>query len=115
MPQGFQGAQIGYGAGTWDLAIPNVLRATLGETLDSNNTGAEETLHVLSCNIDNMDAQIYPYVMEKALQMGALDAWVAPLVMKKGRPGQMLSVLTRAEHVAALKYSLIPRNNDFGY
>ena len=114
MPQGFQGAQIGYGAGTWDLAIPNVLRATLGEVLDSNKAGAEETLHVLSCNIDNMDPQIYPYVMEKALQKGALDAWVAPLVMKKGRPGQMLSVLTRAEHVSALKILLFQETTTLG-
>jgi uncharacterized protein (DUF111 family) len=114
MPQAFQGAQIGYGAGTWDLAIPNVLRATLGETTGTVNTVAEETLHVLSCNIDNMDAQIYPYVMDKALQLGALDAWVAPLIMKKGRPAQMLSVLTRAEHVATLKTLLFKETTTLG-
>jgi uncharacterized protein (TIGR00299 family) protein len=114
MPQAFQGAQIGYGAGTWDLAIPNVLRATLGETTGTVNTVAEETLHVLSCNIDNMDAQIYPYVMDKALQVGALDAWVTPLIMKKGRPAQMLSVLTRAEHVATLKTLLFKETTTLG-
>lgn len=114
VPQGFQGTQIGYGAGTWDLAIPNVLRATLGEATGSGKVCAEETLHVLSCNIDNMDPQIYPYVMDKALQMGALDAWVEPLVMKKGRPGQMLSVLARAEHVSVLKILLFQETTTLG-
>ncbi|NCD07957.1 MAG: nickel pincer cofactor biosynthesis protein LarC [Negativicutes bacterium] len=93
-PERFFCERIGYGAGTWDLAIPNVVRLNLGE-IEEKQTA--DSLLVLECNIDDMPGEIYPYVIEKLLANGALDAWIAPIIMKKGRPAHKLSVLVSSD------------------
>ncbi|MBP2645393.1 MAG: hypothetical protein H6Q75_833 [Firmicutes bacterium] len=90
MPEGFISEKVGYGAGTWDLEIPNVLRSIVGEMRTFEQL---ENLLVVEANIDDLNPQIYPYVIEKLLAMGANDAWVTPIVMKKGRPAVTLSAL----------------------
>jgi uncharacterized protein (DUF111 family) len=52
---------------------------------------------MLECNIDDMNPEIYGYVMEKALEAGALDVFMVPIIMKKNRPGIVLSVLCEVE------------------
>ncbi len=78
VPDGFTGETIGYGAGTRDVAIPNVLRVTMGlwnETVGTGNSGsAVERLLMLECNLDDLNPEIMPYVLEKLLAAGALDA-----------------------------------------
>ena len=83
--------KIGYGAGTRDLGrLPNLLRVVIGE-LESK---LEEDHDVLvETNMDDINPQLIPFVIEKVLSLGATDAFVTPLIMKKGRPGFMLSVL----------------------
>jgi hypothetical protein len=88
MPRDFISETIGYGAGTWDLDIPNVLRAVIGRLPDK----AEECV-VIEANIDDLNPQLYPYVIDKLLEAGARDAWLTPVIMKKGRPAIELSVL----------------------
>jgi uncharacterized protein (TIGR00299 family) protein len=85
--------RIGYGAGTarWPDR-PNVLRLTLGEA-DPPAAAPGEPLVVLECNLDDLSGQLAARAIEAALQAGALDAWVAPLTMKKGRPGLLLGAL----------------------
>lgn len=83
--------RIGYGLGTRDLEIPNVLRVYLGEE-SSINIYKE---YILETNIDDMNPEIYGYVEEKLLQNGALDVFKTPIIMKKGRPAIKLSVLVR--------------------
>ncbi len=113
VPDGFTGETIGYGAGTRDVAIPNVLRVTMGlwnETVGTGNSGsAVERLLMLECNLDDLNPEIMPYVLEKLLAAGALDAWLQPVVMKKGRPAQTLKVLCRPEQrqVMELKEGLL--------
>jgi hypothetical protein len=80
---------VGYGAGTkrWDDA-PNLLRAVLGEA----DAGLERVL-VLETNLDDLSPQLAAVALEKVLAAGALDAWIAPVTMKKGRPGHLFGVL----------------------
>ena len=94
LPEDFSSEKIGYGAGTWDLDIPNVLRIYLGEF--SGQT--EKHLVKLEANIDDMNPQIYGWLYERLFTAGALDVWTTPIYMKKNRPAQMLSVLVDKEH-----------------
>lgn len=55
--------------------------------------GSENEIIVVEANIDDLNPQIYPYVMDQLLAIGALDVWLTPIIMKKGRPATMLSVL----------------------
>jgi len=84
--------KIGYGAGTRDLGrLPNLLRVVIGEIRPE----LEEDHNVLvETNMDDINPQLIPFVIERVLSIGAADAFVTPLIMKKGRPGFMLSVLT---------------------
>ena len=80
--------KIGYGAGTKDLAHPNVLRIFIGE----KNEGSE-SINVIEANIDNMNPEFYPYIMDSLMENSALDANLTNIIMKKGRPAVKLTVL----------------------
>ena len=110
LPNIFSGSGIGYGAGTWDLSIPNVVRVTIGEVKIENN----EALLVAECNIDDMSGEIYPYVFEKLLSVGALDVWVTPIIMKKGRPAHKLSVLVSAERLEETVLTVLKETSSLG-
>lgn len=90
MPSHFTTEKIGYGAGTWDLEIPNVLRIHLG-TLSARAATSEAI--VVETNIDDLNPQNYDYIMDRLFENGALDVWLTPIIMKKGRPAVTLSVL----------------------
>ncbi len=90
MPANFLSETIGYGAGTWDLEIPNVLRMHVGEIKEES---VITKAIVVEANIDDLNPQIYPYVMEKLLKMDVFDVWLTPIIMKKNRSATMLSVL----------------------
>jgi uncharacterized protein (TIGR00299 family) protein len=84
--------RIAYGAGDKDLPDrPNVLRLMIGELAA---TYVEDTSIVIETNIDDMNPQVYDYVIEKLMQQGAQDVFLTPIIMKKGRPAILLSVLT---------------------
>ncbi len=85
-------AKIGYGFGTRVLPWPNALRAVLTEE-QARPALETDTVTLLECNVDDMSAEIFPYVIERLLERGALDAWTTPVTMKKGRPATVLSVL----------------------
>src|SRR5262249_4157756 len=83
----------GYGAGDDRHGpLPNTLRAVLGEAerwLDRDRVAVIET------NLDDMPPEQLPFLLERLMEDGALDASLSPLAMKKGRPGQLLRVLAR--------------------
>jgi uncharacterized protein (TIGR00299 family) protein len=82
---------VGYGAGNFDIPNqPDLLRIIIGEIPQKFN---EEKLLLVETNIDDMNPEIYPYVIEKLLHSGANDAYLVPVIMKKGRPGVLLSTL----------------------
>lgn len=92
LPEDFAVRAIGYGAGSRDLPLPNVLRLYVGER---EGAAAEETLLLLSTNIDDMSPEVYGYLFDRLFAAGALDVWVTPIYMKKNRPAQQLTVLVR--------------------
>jgi len=98
--------RIGYGAGTRDLGgIPNLLRLVVGEV---ESAMEQDQVMVVETNIDDMNPQVYPYLIEKLLATGAQDAYLIPIIMKKGRPGVLLSVMvqkSRLDPVVDLIYS----------
>lgn len=118
VPDGFSGETIGYGAGTRDVEIPNVLRVTMGlwnETVGNGNSGsAVERLLFLECNLDDLNPEIMPYVLEKLLAAGALDAWLQPVIMKKGRPAQTLKVLCSPEQRAVMEQIMFTQTTTLG-
>jgi len=87
--------KIGYGAGTLEIEdAPNVLKLFLGETFSEEKSGyIFEKLILLETNIDDMDPRVYPYLLDELFKKGALDVWLTNIIMKKGRPGILLSVL----------------------
>ena len=87
--------KIGYGAGTKDLAIPNVLRVSLGYLEEASFDCQQQW--VLECNIDDMNHEFIDYVMDKLFQAGAKDVYLTPIQMKKNRPALKLSVLYNEE------------------
>lgn len=110
MPKGFSAEKVGYGAGTRNLEIPNVLRATLGTVAEAKN----HSLTVAECNIDDMSGEVWPYVQEKLMAAGALDAWITPIIMKKGRPAQMLSVLMHPQDLPVLEKIILTETTTLG-
>jgi uncharacterized protein (TIGR00299 family) protein len=101
--------RIGYGVGTarWPDR-PNVLRMTLGREL------AGGALHVLEANLDDCPGQLVARAIEAALAAGALDAWAAPLTMKKGRPGLLLGALATADRRDAVAKVLLDETTTLG-
>lgn len=83
---------IGYGAGKKRFERPNLLRAVIG--MKSEEATLEE-LTVLETNIDDMNPEIYSYLVPLLIEQGALDAFLTNIIMKKGRPAAKLSVLCR--------------------
>ena len=84
---------IGFGSGTFDIKeSPNLLRVLLCDIEERNYSNMDKLVQV-ETNIDDMNPQIYPYVMQKLFDAGVLDVYYHNIIMKKGRPGILLSVL----------------------
>lgn len=115
----FKILNIGYGIGNKDLGeVPNVLRVFLAEqnvkALKVKDCIYDEAL-VIETNIDDMNPENYQYVMEELFKEGALDVFLTPIVMKKGRPGINLSVLTPAERECDIRDILFNNSTTIGY
>ncbi|MFN2175154.1 MAG: nickel pincer cofactor biosynthesis protein LarC [Anaerolineales bacterium] len=83
---------VGYGAGDRELQIPNVLRIIIGEEQRNDGTFTE-SLCLLETNIDDLNPEVYEYLIDLLLENGALDVFLTPMIMKKNRPGTLLSAL----------------------
>jgi uncharacterized protein (TIGR00299 family) protein len=106
---------IGYGAGTADLeGQPNVVRIMIGDSADKVSSAGDEEISIIEANLDDMNPQIYGYVLEKALQAGALDVYTTALQMKKNRPGTLLTILCRPEDTDALMSLIFAETTTFG-
>jgi uncharacterized protein (TIGR00299 family) protein len=86
--------RTGYGAGAAERDAPNVLRTMLGELMeDGDEDQTQDDPILIETNLDDMTPELVPYIIDSLLDAGAHDAWITPIVMKKGRPGFVLSVL----------------------
>jgi uncharacterized protein (TIGR00299 family) protein len=103
---------IGYGAGTQDIAeLPNFLRVVIGDLGTATET---DDVVSVETNIDDMNPQLYPAVIEGLLEAGAHDAYLIPVIMKKGRPGILLSVLAPAANLEAVTAFLYRETSTIG-
>ncbi|MCL1859491.1 MAG: nickel pincer cofactor biosynthesis protein LarC [Oscillospiraceae bacterium] len=123
--------KTGYGAGTRDLEIPNVLRVILGEftvgaiinrPLKENDDGifraidnrSHENITIIETNIDDCPAEILAYTMEKLLKEGANDVFFTPVYMKKNRPAVKLTVLCKKELTDKLSKIILSETTTIG-
>ena len=107
---------IGYGAGDRDLPRPNVLRVMLGDMASEAGLGrlASGDSIVVEANIDDMPPELFPHVIEMLLVSGAADAWVTPIVMKKGRPAFTLSALVANDNLDQVRDVFFRETTTFG-
>lgn len=106
----------GYGAGTRDFpGHPNVVRLTIGEaaSLLAAKT-ASETVTVLEANLDDLNPQVFGYVMDRLLEEGALDVFGMPAQMKKNRPGTLLTVLCKPEDASRFTQLIFTETTTLG-
>ncbi len=121
--------RIGYGAGTRNPpGFPNVLRLSIGETEvppptrsprneptdPANATRSTETVTVLETALDDATPQLLAFVAEQALAQGALDVMLTPVLMKKGRPGTLLTLLSEPHNADALSQLLLRETPTLG-
>lgn len=115
MPENFQSRSIAYGAGTWDLEIPNVVRLHIGEMLPTAaNYGNSDIKYIVEANIDDLNPQVYEYVIEKLLAHGALDVWLTPIIMKKSRPATTLSTLVNESKLEEIQDIIFTETSTIG-
>jgi uncharacterized protein (TIGR00299 family) protein len=106
----------GYGAGTREFpGHPNVVRLTIGEAASvlAGKT-ASETVTVLEANLDDLNPQVFGYVMDRLLEEGALDAFGVPVQMKKNRPGMLLTALCKPEDADKLTQLIFTETTTLG-
>lgn len=104
--------RVGYGIGTRNHpTLPNVLRVWLGQTPQA---GREREVLLLETNIDDMNPEVFGYLMELLLERGALDVWYTPIQMKKNRPGTILSVLALPERLDAVMEVVLRESSTLG-
>jgi len=104
---------VGYGAGDRLTPEPNILRLLLGTAEPTEDISAE-ALDLLETNIDDMNPELYGYVLDRLFATGALDAYLTPIIMKKNRPGVVLSVLCRPEDTTRLRELLFTETTTLG-
>jgi uncharacterized protein (TIGR00299 family) protein len=104
---------IGYGAGTHNPKdFPNALRLSIGES-DKAAT-SQDIVTILETALDDLSPQLLSYVLEKALAEGALDVMLTPVIMKKGRPGTLLTVLCNPSDSPALQQLILRETSTLG-
>lgn len=97
----FRILKTGYGIGQRDGDIPNVLRVFLGET-DQPEDEEKVASVMVECNIDDMNPELYDYLIDTFFTAGAKDVFITPIIMKKSRPAVTLSVFCSPESVPAI-------------
>lgn len=106
---------VGYGAGLYDLEIPNTLRLILGETISVKEKPEPQSGVILAeTNIDDTTGEVLGYVMGRLLEAGALDVFFTPIYMKKCRPAVTLSFLCEASLVQALEQIVFEETSTIG-
>ncbi|MGH2717919.1 MAG: LarC family nickel insertion protein, partial [Actinomycetota bacterium] len=109
--------RVGIGAGTRELPDrPNVLRLIVGEPVTAVSAGLDEGVEdlLIEATIDDMNPELYPLVLERLTDAGAIDAWVTPVIGKHGRPAQILSVLAPPGLIELVRETLVNETSTLG-
>jgi pyridinium-3,5-bisthiocarboxylic acid mononucleotide nickel chelatase len=102
--------QTGVGAGGRDpIEVPNIVRVVLGESLEGSATEL-----VYETNVDDLDPRIWPQVLARLMEAGAADAWLTPILMKKGRPAHTLSVLVGGANAEVVRSVILSETSAIG-
>ncbi len=106
--------KVGYGAGTnnWPT-LPNLLRVCIGE-LPPAAGPLRETIHLVEANIDDMNPELLGYAAERLFDAGAVDVYMTPIIMKKGRHATKLSALAPAERLDQVVQAFLRETTTFG-
>ena len=105
---------IGYGAGTADTPErANVVQVAIGHRHDANHDDGTPVA-LLEANLDDVTGEVLAHTVSTLLAAGAHDAWIAPIVMKKGRPAHMISVLCDPSALAAMREMLVRESGTLG-
>lgn len=120
--------RVGYGAGTRDFGVPNLLRAIMGNEAVTGKPDAaqvlpgeafflqcdEDMVTELEANIDDMNPELYDYIFERLFAQGALDVFLVPVQMKKNRPANVIRVLCREKDLRELAVILFSETSTIG-
>jgi len=105
--------KTGYGIGSKDSSIPNVLRVFLCETIKEDESETVPSF-IIECNIDDMNPEFYDYIIDSLFSAGAKDVFITPIIMKKSRPAVKLSVLCTPEAENRVKEVLFRETSTIG-
>ena len=105
----------GAGAGSRDTpGRANVTRVLVGQRAAEADADLSHTDVLIEANVDDLDPRLWPGVLTSLIRAGAADAWLVPIIMKKGRPAHTVSVLARADQAAALRLMLLALTSTIG-
>jgi uncharacterized protein (DUF111 family) len=108
-------SSIGYGAGSRDGELPNVTRISVGTPLHAASDATDRSdVSVLEANVDDMSPQFFELAIERLFAAGALDVWLSPVTMKKGRPAIVISAIVPLELEAACAQILLRETTTIG-
>ncbi|HUV79953.1 MAG TPA: nickel pincer cofactor biosynthesis protein LarC [Candidatus Bathyarchaeia archaeon] len=102
--------KAGYGAGSQDLPMPNVLRASLGEIEGLSR----DAIEVLETNVDNVTGEVLGNLIEVLMAEGAKDVAITPVLMKKGRTGHIIKVITAPQDAARIAHRIMEETGSLG-
>ena len=104
--------RVGYGAGSRDLSLPNALRAVIGD-LSHHHLNPDQVVQ-LETNVDDVTGEVLGNLIDILMDAGALDACVAPAIMKKGRPGNTITVIARQDDMEKLSRLIMQQTGSLG-
>jgi pyridinium-3,5-bisthiocarboxylic acid mononucleotide nickel chelatase len=105
----------GAGAGTRDTpGRPNLTRVLIGEQVTRPEDDLSEATVLIEANVDDLDPRLWPGVLTSLIKAGAADAWLIPILMKKGRPAHTVAVMARADQAADLRHQMLALTSTIG-
>jgi uncharacterized protein (TIGR00299 family) protein len=106
--------KVGLGAGSQELAIPNILKLWIGESPSEDTINSSEKIAVLETQIDDLNPQVITYLFEKLFLIGAMDVFTQAIGMKKSRPGILLTVICPLDKMVDCKKIIFQETTTLG-